>query len=76
MRLICERFTGVPVIYAQKLGGSSATFGVVVFKGSVVNWRGVDLPLDLAVHMNLLGVVVFKGSMLNWGVDLPLDLPI
>ena len=30
-------------------GGRSATFVVVVFKGSMVNWRGVDLPLDLPI---------------------------
>ena len=31
------------------MGGRSATCVVVVFKGSIVNWRGegVDLPLDL-----------------------------
>ena len=45
-------------------GGRSATCGVVVFKGSMANWRGgVDLP----VHINLFGVVVFKGSMLDGG---------
>ena len=56
--------------------GRSATFGVVVFQGSMVNWEGVDLPLDLPVHITWFSVVVFKGSMVNWGVDLPLDLPI
>ena len=61
----------------RSTGSSSATFGVVVFKGSMVDWRGVDLPLDLPVHINLFGVVVFKGSMVDWrGVDLPLDLPV
>ena len=29
--------------------GRSATFGVVVFQGSMVNWVGVDLPLDLPI---------------------------
>ena len=38
--------------YARDLwsigGGRSATFGVVVFNGSMVNW-GVDLPLELPI---------------------------
>ena len=44
-------------------GGRSATFGVVVFKGSYG---------QLGVRSATFGVVVFKGSHGQWEVDLPI----
>ena len=53
----------------RSMGGRSTTFGVVVFPGSMVDW-GVDLPLDLPVHIKLFSVVVFKGSMVDGGGEI------
>ena len=39
--------------------------GVVVFHGSMVNWRGSS-----ASRSAKFGVVVFMASLLQWGVNL------
>ena len=56
-------------IYAPLTGSRSARFGVSVFKASILDWWGVDLPVDL------LGLWIAWYSMhlrLNWlGLYLP-----
>ena len=45
-----------------------ATFGVMVFKASMLHWQGVYLPNMRSVSRSAkFGVMVFKASMLNWG---------
>ena len=59
---------GLPEIHAQLEGVHQPNiFSVMVFHGSIVNWRRRD-----SLSWQLLGVMVFQRSILNWlGVDLP-----
>ena len=55
----------------------SAVFGVVVFKASMLDWGGVDLPGDLpisALIVNIQNCHSHQLAHLPMGVDLPGDL--
>ena len=65
-------FSGIPYIYVQLEGGTSAlsiyalfymlnVLGVVVFHISMVIWSG-----GILLYVNLFCVVVFHRSIVNW----------
>ena len=70
--------SGIPYIYGQLEGGTSALticafcymwklFGVVVFHKSMVNWRKEGLGICAFCSMwNFCGVAVFHTSMVSW----------
>ena len=72
-RQLCLIDLGVnlPCIYVHyAISARAATFGVEVFKASILDFRGIDLPC-IYVHCVIsarsakFGVAVFKASMLD-----------
>ena len=67
------------LFYIHRSAMSCAKFGVVVFKASILDWRGdIDhryMCIVLYIYISAIscakfGVVVFKASMLNWRGDI------